>query len=140
MSDHQVNPAQSYQTTTTTITVDTTSVPHNSTTTGANTIQPIAIPGSSSTIATDANGQPIISTIISPSKCVGKKTGTRSTFCPNTLRKGTKLTEEDFEHHEQQQQQQPQSTGWLGMLGLKKSANYGDGLCKHNEPYEQSYY
>ncbi|KAG0376548.1 hypothetical protein BGX24_007575 [Mortierella sp. AD032] len=109
-------------------------------TTTTTTLQPITIPGSStsSDAHTDANGQPIISPT-SPSRCAGRKTGTRSTFCPNSLRKGTKLTEEDFEHHEQQQQQQ-QSTGWLSMLGLKKSPNYGDTLTKHNEPHEQAYY
>lgn len=67
-----------------------------------------------------------------------KKTGTRSTFCPNTLRKGTKLTEDDYEHHEEVQAAQP--TGWLQMLGLKKSANYGDRIDTSNDPHHQSYY
>ncbi|KAG0320191.1 hypothetical protein BGZ97_000566 [Linnemannia gamsii] len=116
--------------------------------------QPIAIPstpGSSSANhhnLTDPNSnncnnsaQDIISPI-SPSKSIGRKTGTRSTFCPNTLRKCTKLTDEDFDHHENDSAQnyQGQSTGWLGMLGLKKNANYGDELSKYNEPHEQAYY
>ncbi|KAG0280637.1 hypothetical protein BGZ95_009378 [Linnemannia exigua] len=129
-----------------TVSVDNSAAPGNiirtttTITTTTTTLQPITIPGSStsSNPHTDTDGQPIISPM-SPSRCVGKKTGTRSTFCPNSLRKGTKLTEEDFEHHEQQHQE-PQSTGWLSMLGLKKSPNYGDQLTKHNEPHEQAYY
>ncbi|KAG0045834.1 hypothetical protein BGZ83_008938 [Gryganskiella cystojenkinii] len=97
--------------------------------------QPIAIPGSNS--LSIESSEPIISPT-SPSKSVGKKTGTRSTFCPNTLRKGTKLTEEDFEHHEKKETPQPAS--WLQMLGLKKSANYGEAIDKSDEPHHQSYY
>ncbi|KAK3825410.1 MAG: hypothetical protein J3Q66DRAFT_327685 [Benniella sp.] len=67
-----------------------------------------------------------------------KKTGTRSTFCPNTLRKGTKLTEDDYEHHENAESAQP--TGWLQMLGLKKSPNYGDRIDNSSDPHHQSYY
>ncbi|KAF9908989.1 hypothetical protein EC991_009171 [Linnemannia zychae] len=132
---HQVNP---------TVSIDTSAAPNNTTrsttiTTTTTVVQPIIIPGSSTSANahTDAAGQNIISPT-SPSRSVGKKTGTRSTFCPNSLRKGTKLTEEDFEHHEPHQQHQ--ATGWLGMLGLKKSANYGDELTKHNEPHEHAYY
>ncbi|KAF9130271.1 hypothetical protein BGW39_003281 [Mortierella sp. 14UC] len=133
---HQANPTVSFDTSVTP--GDTTRTTTITTTT--TTIQPITIPGSSASSSphTDVEGQNIISPT-SPSRSVGKKTGTRSTFCPNSLRKGTKLTEEDFEHHEQPHQQ-PQATGWLSMLGLKKSANYGDGLTKHNEPHEQAYY
>ncbi|KAI1318119.1 hypothetical protein EDD11_007171 [Mortierella claussenii] len=97
-------------------------------------IQPINIPGSSSHSSTATTG---ISPT-SPSKSYGNKTGTRSTFCPNTLRKGTKLTEDDYDHHERGEQ--PQPTGWLQMLGLKKSANYGDLIDKSDEPHHQSYY
>ncbi|KAF9285006.1 hypothetical protein BGZ68_004212 [Mortierella alpina] len=97
-----------------------------------------AVPTTNSAASADADGiQPIVSPL-SPGKAQPKKTGTRSTFCPNTLRKGTKLTEEDYEHHESKDHQQP--AGWLQMLGLKKCANYGDGLDKSDEPLHQSYY
>ncbi|KAG0207496.1 hypothetical protein BGX28_001273 [Mortierella sp. GBA30] len=95
-------------------------------------------PAASETISTDADGIQPITTPLSPTKSQPKKTGTRSTFCPNTLRKGTKLTEEDFEHHEKDDS--PKPTGWLHMLGLKKCANYGDGVDKSDEPTHQSYY
>ena len=109
--------------------------------------QPIPIPGSSTSSTANntladasSNGQAIISSTSLP-RSVGKKTGTRSTFCPNTLRKCTKLTDEDFDHHEKDNHpNQAQSTRWLGMLGLKKSANYGDELSTYNEPHEQAYY
>ncbi|OAQ26729.1 hypothetical protein K457DRAFT_140190 [Linnemannia elongata AG-77] len=141
---HQVNPASS---------IDTAPAPNsdgtNKTTTTTTYIQPqpIDIPGSSSSSTANntladpnSNSQAIISPN-NPSKSVGKKTGTRSTFCPNTLRKCTKLTDEDFDHHEKDNHSNhAQSTGWLGMLGLKKSANYDDELCKYNEPHEQAYY
>ncbi|KAG0281282.1 hypothetical protein BGZ96_001195 [Linnemannia gamsii] len=127
----------------------TTTITTTTTTTYLKT-QPITIPGSSSvsnnSLADSGdNNNDIVQDIISPispSKSVGKKTGTRSTFCPNTLRKCTKLTDEDFDHHENDraQNRQSQSTGWLGMLGLKKNANYGDELSKYNEPHEQAYY
>ena len=104
-------------------------------TAASNSIQPIAIPGNGRSLATDSS-EPIISPT-SPSKSLGKKTGTRSTFCPNTLRKGTKLTEEDYDHHEKVD---PQPTGWLQMLGLKKSANFGEAIDKSDEPHHQSYY
>ncbi|KAF8937906.1 hypothetical protein BGZ47_008819 [Haplosporangium gracile] len=142
----QVNPG---------LNIDTPPAPNNSDTSKTTTIitttttyiQPIAIPGSSSSATTNndlgdpsSNGQAIISPS-SLSKSPGRKTGTRSTFCPNALRKCTKLTDEDFDYHEKDNHQnQPQSTGWLGMLGLKKNANYGDGLTKYNEPHDQSYY
>ncbi|KAG0216710.1 hypothetical protein BGX31_000498 [Mortierella sp. GBA43] len=98
---------------------------------------PVSIPGSSTTATLNSVGAtspPDAST--SPPQ--GKKTGTRSTFCPNTLRKSTKLTEEDYEHHEDHQA--PQPTGWLQMLGLKKSANYGDPVDSNNDGHQQSYY
>ncbi|GJJ69090.1 hypothetical protein EMPS_01436 [Entomortierella parvispora] len=101
-------------------------------TAASDSIQPMAIPGAGRALTTD---EPISPT--SPSKSLGKKTGTRSTFCPNTLRKGTKLTEEDYEHHEKVD---PQPTGWLQMLGLKKSANFGEAIDKGDEPHHQSYY
>ncbi|KAF9940827.1 hypothetical protein BGZ75_007914 [Mortierella antarctica] len=97
-----------------------------------------AVPTTESAAPTDTDGiQPIVSPL-SPGKSQPKKTGTRSTFCPNTLRKGTKLTEEDYEHHESKDHQQP--AGWLQMLGLKKCAHYGDGVDKSDEPLHQSYY
>ncbi|KAF9153725.1 hypothetical protein BG015_002753 [Linnemannia schmuckeri] len=145
---HQVNPALNIDTVPAPNSNDTSKTTTTTTITTTTTyIQPIAIPGSSSSSATNnnlsdpsSNGQAIISPT-SLSKSPGRKTGTRSTFCPNTLRKCTKLTDEDFDHHEKDNHQnQPQSTGWLGMLGLKKSANYGDELAKYNEPHEQSYY
>ncbi|KAF9895938.1 hypothetical protein BX616_008500 [Lobosporangium transversale] len=98
--------------------------------------QPISIPGSSSSAPAGSANFPIISPT-SPSK-YQKKTGTRSTFCSTTSRKGTKLTEEDYEHHEKNDR--PVPTGWLQMLGLKKSANYGDPLYSQEEPQQQSYY
>ncbi|KAG0251981.1 hypothetical protein BG011_007282 [Mortierella polycephala] len=87
---------------------------------------------STTNTASNSGIQPIVSP---KSQC--KKTGTRSTFCPNTLHKGTKLTEEDYEEHEKHK---PQPTGWLQMLGLKKNANYGETIDKGNEPHDQSYY
>ncbi|KAF9920923.1 hypothetical protein FBU30_009119 [Linnemannia zychae] len=97
----------------------------------ATTLQPIDIPNSSSSpIATSPQA-------ISP-YC--KRTGTRSTFCPNTLHKGTKLTEDDYDYHEQNQHSHDKATGWLSRLGLRKNANLGDSLIKQSEPHEQSYY
>ncbi|KAG0350620.1 hypothetical protein BGZ54_003713 [Gamsiella multidivaricata] len=128
---------------------DTSAAPSAFYTTGAsNATQPIAIPGGASTTAAQAAGSggpgisPSSAPIVSPSRSsygtsYGKKTGTRSTFCPNTVRKGTKLTEEDYEAHERQEQQ---PTGWLQMLGLKKTANYGDRVDSHDEPQQPSYY
>ncbi|KAF9177684.1 hypothetical protein BGZ51_008463 [Haplosporangium sp. Z 767] len=81
--------------------------------------------------ACNSGTQPVVSP---KSQC--KKTGTRSTFCPNTLHKGTKLTEEDYEQHEDK----PQPRGWFHMLGLKKNADYGEAIEKGNEPRDQSYY
>ncbi|KAG9068511.1 hypothetical protein KI688_010784 [Linnemannia hyalina] len=147
---HQVDPALSIDIAQAPNSNDTTKTTTTTTVTTTTTYmqpQPITIPGSSS--SSTANNTPADAgsngpAIISPtnlSRSVGKKTGTRSTFCPNTLRKCTKLTDEDFEHHEKDNHpNQAQSTGWLGMLGLKKNANYGDELSKYNEPHEQAYY
>ncbi|KAF9305735.1 hypothetical protein BGZ74_009076 [Mortierella antarctica] len=81
-------------------------------------------------------GQPLISPI-SPSKSTAKKTGTRSTFCPNTLRKGTKLTDADYEFHEKDQ---PHPAGWFDTLCKKKTAAFGDCLSKADDPHDHSYY
>ncbi|KAF9374803.1 hypothetical protein CPB97_011881 [Podila verticillata] len=103
------------------------------------TINTTDTPSSQPSSAHDANlstGQPLVSPI-SPSKSKAKKTGTRSTFCPNTLRKGTKLTAADYEFHDKDQ---PQPAGWFETLCKKKTAEYGDSLCKAGEPHDQSYY
>ncbi|KAF8929231.1 hypothetical protein BGZ58_009092 [Dissophora ornata] len=108
-------------------------------------IQPITIPGSgSSSLANNTatgsyNGIEDSTSPTSPSKSVGTKTGTRSTFCPNVRRKSTKLTDADYEEHDGPVPAfQPQ--GWLQMLGLKKSANFGQPLDGNGEPCQQSYY
>ncbi|KAF9309707.1 hypothetical protein BG003_009446 [Podila horticola] len=81
-------------------------------------------------------GRPLLSPT-SPSKSTAKKTGTRSTFCPNTLRKGTKLTDADYEFHEKDQ---PEPAGWFDTLCKKKTAVFGDSLPKADDPHDHSYY
>ncbi|KAG0307186.1 hypothetical protein BGZ99_001516 [Dissophora globulifera] len=107
----------------------------------ADTIAPIEIreanamsrAGSSMTSST-ASGR---HSSTSPPRC--KKTGTRSTFCPNTLRKGTQLTDADFEDQDSRIPLH-RSQAWLNILGYKKTANYGNVLDKPNEPHMQAYY
>ncbi|KAF9347331.1 hypothetical protein BGX26_001185 [Mortierella sp. AD094] len=92
--------------------------------------EPINIP----TVTSTSSAGPIVS----PSKSRGNKTGTRSTFCPNSQIRmsSTKLTEADFEDP-----QPPQPKGILEFLGLKKPDNYG-GVVEEtpNEGSMQPYY
>ncbi|KAF9108070.1 hypothetical protein BGX27_008498 [Mortierella sp. AM989] len=93
------------------------------------TSNPINVPAS----ASSSTAAPIIS----PSKSRGNKTGTRSTFCPNSsVHISTKLCEADFEDNPK-----PASKGLLELLGLKGPDNYS-GLSedKPDETYIQSYY
>ncbi|KAG0008405.1 hypothetical protein BGZ80_003488 [Entomortierella chlamydospora] len=85
--------------------------------------QPINIPAGSA-----SSSEPIVS----PSKSKGNKTGTRSTFCPNSHnRMTTKLTEADFEDPEP-----PRPKGILEFLGLKKPEDYSNSGGVDKTPTE----
>ncbi|KAF9415136.1 hypothetical protein BGZ94_000175 [Podila epigama] len=116
---HQDQPQHPISVSTTVTTTTFTTTESHGTSTGLSSEQPLDSP-------------------ISPTKSTPRKTGTRSTFCPNTLRKGTRVTDEDDEHR--QKDHPPQPTGWFETLCKKKSATYVDRKSKMDEPHDQSYY